>query len=145
MADISFYHQRADEFVNSNFTTYPISGKIYNGLTPLGFTSNRKIDLSSFRALELVAALDAAQSFFSKSKFSRIKISSFDLADLFQNYLDAQTNGVIFDIKNGEAILAMLYIGYEPIKVKGSKEVFFKVTQKEINHIIQCSVSRTGK
>lgn len=92
-----------------------------------------------------MAALDAAQSFFSKSKFSRVKISSFDLADLLQNYLDAQTNGVIFDIKNGEAILAMLYIGYEPIKVKGSKEVFFKVTQKEINHIIQCSVSRTGK
>jgi len=145
MADISFYHQHTDEFVNSNYSSYNISGKIYNGLTPLGFTSNRKLDLSSFRTLELVAALDAAQSFFYKSKYSRVKISSFDLADLLQNYLDAQTNGVIFNIKNGEAILAMLYIGYEPIKVKGSKEVLFKVTQKEINNIIQHTVSRTGK
>lgn len=36
----------------------------------------------------------------------------------------------------------MLYIGYEPIKVKGSREVLFKVTQKEINKIIDCSVRR---
>ena len=89
-----------------------------------------------------MATLDAAQSFFFKSKNSRIQISSFQLAELLQNYLEAQTDGVISEVKNGEAILAMLYIGYEPIKVKGSREVLFKVTQKEINKIIDCSVRR---
>lgn len=142
MADISFYHQLADDFVESNFTSFTIVGKIYNGLTPSGFSGNRKLDLSNFRVLELVATLDAAQSFFFKSKNSRIQISSFQLAELLQNYLEAQTDGVISEVKNGEAILAMLYIGYEPIKVKGSKEVLFKVTQKEINTIIDCSVRR---
>ena len=37
MADISFYHQLADDFVESNFTSFTIVGKIYNGLTPSGF------------------------------------------------------------------------------------------------------------
>lgn len=142
MADISFYHLLAHDFVESNFTSFTIVGKIYNGLTPSGFSGNRKLDLNSFRVLELVATLDAAQSFFFKSKNSRVQISSFQLAKLLQNYLDTQTDGIISDVKNGEAILAMLYIGYEPIKVRGSKEVFFKVTHKEINNIIDRSVRR---
>lgn len=142
MADISFYRLLAHDFVESNFTSFTIVGKIYNGLTPSGFSGNRKLDLNSFRVLELVATLDAAQSFFFKSKNSRVQISSFQLAELLQNYLDTQTDGIISDVKNGEAILAMLYIGYEPIKVRGSKEVFFKVTHKEINNIIDRSVRR---
>ena len=80
MADISFYHQLANDFVESNFTSFTIAGKIYNGLTPFGFSGNRKLDLSCFRILELVATLDAAQSFFFNSKNSRIQISSFQLA-----------------------------------------------------------------
>lgn len=128
--------------MESNFTSFTIVGKIYNGLTPSGFSGNRKLDLNSFRVLELVATLDAAQSFFFKSKNSRVQISSFHLAELLQNYLDTQTDGIISDVKNGEAILAMLYIGYEPIKVRGSKEVFFKVTHKEINNIIDRSIRR---
>lgn len=142
MAAISFYRLLAHDFVESNFTSFTIVGKIYNGLTPSGFSGNRKLDLNSFRVLELVATLDAAQSFFFKSKNSRVQISSFQLAELLQNYLDTQTDGIISDVKNGEAILAMLYIGYEPIKVRGSKEVFFKVTHKEINNIIDRSVRR---
>lgn len=82
-----------------------------------------------------MAAIDTACCFFYKSKNSRIEFSSFDLCELFEKFLDRETGGVIFDIKNGEVILAMIYQGYEPIKVKGTKEVLFKVTRRELDKI----------
>ena len=56
-------------------------------------------------------------------------------SSIFEKFLYQETDGIIFDIKNGEVILAMIYQGYEPIKVKGSKEVFFKVTRRELSKI----------
>lgn len=73
MADISFYHQLADDFVESNFTSFTIVGKIYNGLTPSGFSGNRKLDLSNFRVLELVATLDVLNHFSSSLKILAYK------------------------------------------------------------------------
>lgn len=135
MAHISFYHDLCEDFLKSGYKSFTIGGKQYNGLTPQGFFGNRKINVENFRAVELVAAIDTVCCFFHKSKNSRIEISSFDLCELFENFLDRETGGVIFDIKNGEVILAMIYQGYEPIKVKGSKEVFFKVTRREVDKI----------
>lgn len=133
MAHISVYYDLCDEFIKSGYKSYTIVGKQYNGLTPQGFSRNRKLNIENFRTLELVAAIDTACCFFHKSKNSRIEISSFDLCKLFELYLERETDGVIFDIKNGEVILAMIYQGYEPVKIKGSKEVFFKVTRLELN------------
>lgn len=135
MAHISFYHDLREDFLKSGYKSFTIGGKQYNGLTPQGFFGNRKINLKNFRALELVAAIDTACCFFHKSKNSRIEFSSFALCELFEKFLDRETGGVIFDIKNGEVILAMIYQGYEPIKVKGSKEVLFKVTHRELDKI----------
>lgn len=135
MAHISFYHDLCDDFVKSDYKSFTIEGKQYNGLTPQGFFGNRKIRIEDFRALELVAAIDTACCFFHNTKNSRVEISSFDLCELFEKFLDRETGGVIFDIKNGEVILAMMYQGYEPLKVKGSKEVFFKVTRRELDKI----------
>lgn len=147
MADINFYHDLCEDFLKSGYKSFTIVGKQYNGLTPLGFFGNRKINLENFRALELVAAIDTACCFFNKSKNSRVEISSFVLCELFEKFLDRETGGVIFDIKNGEVILAMIYQGYEPIKVKDSKEVFFKVTRRELDqiqwHIEHSSTSTT--
>lgn len=75
---------------------------------PQGFFGNRKINLENFRALELVAAIDTACCFFHKSKNSRIEFLSFGLCELFEKFIDQETGGVIFDIKNGEVILAMI-------------------------------------
>ena len=135
MPNLSFYHDLCEDFINSEYTSYTIEGKQYNGLTPQGFFGTRKLNLDNFRVLELVAAIDTACCFFHKSKNSRIIISSFDLCELFEKFLYQETDGIIFDIKNGEVILAMIYQGYEPIKVKGSKEVFFKVTRRELSKI----------
>lgn len=133
MAHISLYKDICDDFVKSGYTAYTIQGKQYNGLTPIGFSGNRKIRLDTFRPLELVAAIDTACCFFHKKKNSRVEISSFELCEMFEKFLDKETDGIIFDIKNGEVILAMLYQGYEPIKVKGSKDVIFKVTRGELD------------
>lgn len=135
MAHISLYQDCCKDFIESGYKSYTIAGKQYNGLTPDGFSGNRKLNLDTFRPLELVAVIDTAMCFFHKSKNSRIEISSFQLCELFDKYLGKETDGVISDIKNGEVILAMLYQGYEPIKIKGSKEVIFKVTRGELDKI----------
>ena len=137
MAHISLYKDICDDFIKSGYTAYTIEGKQYNGLTPIGFVGNRKIQLDTFRPLELVAAIDTACCFFHKKKNSRIQISSFDLCEMFKKFLAKETDGVIFNIKNGEVILAMLYQGYEPIKVKGSKNIIFKVTRGELDRMQQ--------
>lgn len=140
MAHISLYHDLCEEFIKSGYTSFTIRGKQYNGLAPQGFFGNRKLNIENFRALELVAAIDTACCFFHKSKNSQLEISSYELCKLFEKFLDRETGGIIFDIKNGEVILAMIYQGYEPIKIKGSKEVFFKVTRRELNNLEHASI-----
>lgn len=135
MAHISFYHDLCYDFIKSDYNSFNLEGTKYNGLTPQGFLGNRKLNIKNFRTLELVAAIKTACQFFHNKKNSRVKISSFELCELFEKFLDKETEGVIFDIKNGELILSMIYQGYEPLKVKDSKEVFFKVTRGELDKI----------
>lgn len=43
MPNLSFYHDLCEDFIKSEYTSYTIEGKQYNGLTPQGFFGTRNL------------------------------------------------------------------------------------------------------